>query len=62
MNDFGFALRRLGPGSGRTLRVWRLTVRENREVTPRVRRLSFTAPDLGEMAWRPGRIGGHDHV
>jgi NADPH-dependent ferric siderophore reductase len=55
MNDFGFALRRLGPGSGRTLRVWRLTVRENREVTPRVRRLSFTAPDLGEMAWRPGQ-------
>jgi NADPH-dependent ferric siderophore reductase len=36
-------------------RAWRLTVLGAEQVTPRVRNLTFTAPDLGEMDWAPGQ-------
>jgi NADPH-dependent ferric siderophore reductase len=37
------------------LKQWRLIVRDAEQVTPRVRRLRFTAPDLHDMTWVPGQ-------
>ena len=53
MADFGTALRTIAPG--RTLRVWRLTLKEAVQITPHLKRLAFTAPDLAELDWRPGQ-------
>src|ERR1700761_4106609 len=32
-------------------RAWQLTVLDAEQVTPQVRTVTFTAPDLGEMTW-----------
>jgi len=37
------------------LRHWRLTLRHAEQLTPRMRRLQFTSPDLREMQWSPGQ-------
>jgi NADPH-dependent ferric siderophore reductase len=37
------------------LRAWSLTVAGADNITPRMRRVRFTAPDLAEMNWRPGQ-------
>lgn len=50
-----FGARLLMRGRGRDLRAWRLTLRDTEPVTPRMRRLHFTAPDLDEMSWRAGQ-------
>jgi NADPH-dependent ferric siderophore reductase len=36
-------------------REWSLSVVETAEVTPRMRTVSFTGPDLAELDWRPGQ-------
>jgi NADPH-dependent ferric siderophore reductase len=36
-------------------REWRLGVVETAEVSPRLRTVSFTGDDLGELDWRPGQ-------
>ncbi|HEX4183805.1 MAG TPA: siderophore-interacting protein [Caulobacteraceae bacterium] len=41
--------------NGRTQRLWRLSVQDAQPITPLVRRLTFTAPDLGDMTWRRGQ-------
>jgi NADPH-dependent ferric siderophore reductase len=49
-------LRAFAPGrDARALRLWRLSVRETEAVTPRTRRLKFAAPDLADLAWKPGQ-------
>jgi len=35
--------------------VWPLTVRDIRQVTPRMTRVTFTCPTLGELAWKRGQ-------
>jgi NADPH-dependent ferric siderophore reductase len=40
---------------GATMRVWRLKVQGAEQVTPLMRRLHFTAPDLADMTWLPGQ-------
>jgi NADPH-dependent ferric siderophore reductase len=37
------------------LKQWRLIVRDAEQLTPRVRQLRFTAPDLCDMTWVPGQ-------
>jgi len=53
MNDLAQSAPAMRPR--RPLRAWRLTLSDASQITPRVRRLAFTAPDLAEMAWRPGQ-------
>jgi NADPH-dependent ferric siderophore reductase len=47
--QFGLFLSRKGR------RVWHLTVRAKRQLTPRMMRVEFTAPDLDELAWKRGQ-------
>jgi|SRR6185312_1140546 len=41
--------------AGATMRVWRLTLGAAEQITPRMRRLHFTAPDLADMRWAAGQ-------
>ena len=50
---------RLFAGRGAMLRVWRL-VEGAEPITPRMRRVHFSGPDLADLS--PGRIGGNDHA
>jgi NADPH-dependent ferric siderophore reductase len=36
-------------------RVWRMTVVSNTAVTPRMRRVVFSVPDVGELDWKRGQ-------
>jgi NADPH-dependent ferric siderophore reductase len=49
---FGFDLAGLARRRGRS---WSLKVVEACAVTPRLRSVSFTGPDLGALDWRPGQ-------
>ena len=46
----GFSFRARPP-----MRAWTFAVTDAFDVTPRMRRVRFTAPDLAEMNWRPGQ-------
>ena len=35
--------------------VWPLTVRDTRRITPRMTRVSFNCPTLGDLAWKRGQ-------
>jgi len=50
---FGFDLGTVS--AGRRGRTWNLTVVETAEAAPRMRTVSLTGPDLGELDWRPGQ-------
>jgi len=41
--------------AGRRGRTWNLTVVEAAQTASRMRTISFTGPDLGELDWRPGQ-------
>jgi NADPH-dependent ferric siderophore reductase len=63
MNDMSDSKGRCGPLFGidpaalvrRLDRSWTLAVVGTTQVTPRMRRVSFTGTDLGELDWRPGQ-------
>jgi NADPH-dependent ferric siderophore reductase len=39
----------------RALRLWRLTVRDVEQLTPHMRRLRFSVPDLADLRWSAGQ-------